>query len=83
DHEDVVQDTLLAIHLKRHTWMTDAPVLPWVYTIARHKLIDAFRRNGRHLTVDLDDIAETVSETEAERASEREIDRALAVLSPG
>lgn len=83
DPEDVVQDTLLAIHLKRHTWMTDAAVLPWVYTIARHKLIDAFRRRGRHLIVDLDDIAETVPETEAERVSEREIDRALAALSPG
>lgn len=83
DPEDVVQDTLLAIHLKRHTWMTDAAVLPWVYTIARHKLIDAFRRHGRHLAVDLDDIAETVAATEPERASDRDIDRALGTLSPG
>ena len=35
DPEDVVQETLLAIHLKRHTWRTDAPELPWIYAIAR------------------------------------------------
>ncbi|TIX52670.1 MAG: RNA polymerase subunit sigma, partial [Mesorhizobium sp.] len=43
DPEDVVQETLLAIHVKRHTWRQDAPVLPWIYAIARFKLIDAFR----------------------------------------
>ncbi|TIW02692.1 MAG: RNA polymerase subunit sigma, partial [Mesorhizobium sp.] len=49
DPEDVVQETLLAIHVKRHTWRPDAPVLPWVYAIARFKLIDAFRRRGRRI----------------------------------
>jgi len=44
DPEDVVQETLLAVHLKRHTWATDAPVMPWLYAIARHKLVDALRR---------------------------------------
>jgi RNA polymerase sigma-70 factor (ECF subfamily) len=44
DPEDIVQETLLAIHMKRHTWRDDAPVTPWLYAIARYKLIDAFRR---------------------------------------
>lgn len=83
DPEDVVQETLLAIHVKRHTWMVDAPVLPWVYAIARHKLIDAFRRRGRRIEVELDDIAETLAEPVADKASEREIDRALDTLAPG
>jgi RNA polymerase sigma-70 factor (ECF subfamily) len=83
DPEDVVQDTLLAIHLKRHTWLTDAAVLPWVYAIARHKLIDAFRRRGRHIEIDIDDIAETFAEPENDKASEREIGRALETLAPG
>ncbi|TIV00595.1 MAG: RNA polymerase subunit sigma, partial [Mesorhizobium sp.] len=30
DPEDVVQETLLAIHVKRHTWRQDLAVLPWV-----------------------------------------------------
>ena len=44
--EDVVQETLLAIHLKRHTWRTAEPILPWLSTIARYKAIDACRRRG-------------------------------------
>ena len=82
DPEDVVQETLLAIHVKRHTWREDAPVLPWVYAIARFKLIDAFRRRGRRVEVDIDEIAETFAEPEAETVSERDINRVLDSLSP-
>lgn len=39
--EDIVQDILLAVHLKRHTWDVDAPFAPWLFAIARNKLIDA------------------------------------------
>ena len=46
DFEDVVQETLLAIHLKRHTWDETRPFGPWVRAIIRHKLIDAARRRG-------------------------------------
>jgi DNA-directed RNA polymerase specialized sigma24 family protein len=44
--EDVVQEVLLAIHLKRQTWREDAPLRPWLYAIARHKVVDAFRAAG-------------------------------------
>ena len=81
--EDVVQDTLLAIHLKRHTWRTDAPVLPWVMAIARHKLIDAYRRHGQRIEVDLDDILETHAQPETEQLSMREVERALNGLTSG
>lgn len=83
DPEDVVQETLLAIHLKRHTWKTDMPALPWVLAIARYKLIDAFRRRGRRIEVELDTIAETYAEPQTEQASARDIGRALAALTPG
>ncbi|MDX8455494.1 sigma-70 family RNA polymerase sigma factor [Mesorhizobium sp. VK9D] len=82
DPEDVVQETLLAIHVKRHTWRPDAPVLPWVYAIARFKLIDAFRRRGRRIEVEIDEIAETFAEPEAETVSDRDINRALDGLPP-
>lgn len=52
--EDVVQETLLAVHLKRHTWLRTEPVAPWVTAIARHKLLDALRRRGRRAEVSLD-----------------------------
>jgi len=46
DVEDVVQETLLAIHLKRHTWDPSQKLGPWVSAVARHKIIDAMRRRG-------------------------------------
>ncbi|RUV14149.1 sigma factor-like helix-turn-helix DNA-binding protein, partial [Mesorhizobium sp. M1A.F.Ca.IN.022.04.1.1] len=55
---------------------------PWVYAIARFKLIDAFRRRGRRIEVGIDEIAETFAEPEAETVSERDINRALDGLPP-
>lgn len=46
--EDLVQDTLLAIHNQRHTYREDLPVTAWTHAIARYKLIDLLRsRAGR------------------------------------
>ena len=83
DPEDIVQETLLAVHLKRHTWRDDLPVRPWVYAIARYKLIDAFRRRGHRMEVEIGDIAENFAEPEPETASSRDIGRALEGLTPG
>ena len=83
ENEDIVQETLLAIHSKRHTWRQDAPVTPWVRAIARYKVIDSFRRRGRRIEVDIDDFAETLAADEQETASAHEIERALEELSPG
>jgi len=54
DVEDVVQDVLLAIHLKRHTWDPAMPLGPWVLAIARNKMIDDLRRRGRRHEVAID-----------------------------
>jgi len=83
DPEDIVQETLLAIHLKRHTWRKDAPITPWLYAIAKYKLIDAFRLRGRRLEIEISEIAETFVEPTSETVSDREIGHALATLAPG
>jgi RNA polymerase sigma-70 factor (ECF subfamily) len=83
DVEDVVQETLLAIHLKRGTWDSAQPVGPWVAAIARNKMIDAARRHGRRVSLPIDDFSETLAAEEPEQGlSEREADRLLEVL-PG
>lgn len=83
DPEDIVQETLLAIHLKRHTWRQDAPVGPWVHAIARYKIVDAFRRRGRIVTVDIGEFAESLAGEEAPAVHERDVERALGCLTDG
>lgn len=83
DPEDIVQETLLAIHLKRHTWQSDLPVEPWLYAIARFKLIDAFRKVGRRMEVVLGETFDPPAPEPEATASEREIGRALDTLAPG
>jgi RNA polymerase sigma-70 factor (ECF subfamily) len=54
--EDLVQETLLAVHLKRHTYDPDALFTPWLHAIARYKLIDHLRSNKMsRMDVPIDD----------------------------
>lgn len=62
--EDVVQEVLLAVHLKRGTWDPARPIGPWLSTIVRNKLIDALRRRGRHVTVPIEDVIATLEAEE-------------------
>src|SRR5438552_15362064 len=48
--EDLVQEMVLAIHLKRHTYDPAEPLTPLVHAIARYKLIDFLRRTHALLT---------------------------------
>jgi RNA polymerase sigma-70 factor, ECF subfamily len=73
ESEDIVQDILLAVHLKRHTWDPEALFSPWLFAIARNKLVDALRRRGRRVFVNIDDFTETIASepvTETVPASE-------------
>lgn len=47
DVEDLVQETLLALHLHRGSYDPTQPVSAWVLGISRHKLMDLYRRRGR------------------------------------
>lgn len=55
--EDLVQETLLAVHNQRHTYDRAQPLTAWVHAIAKYKLIDFLRRrSGR------DDVTEPLDE---------------------
>ena len=45
--DDVVQETLLAIHGARQTYDSARPFAPWFYAIASSRLIDVIRREKR------------------------------------
>jgi RNA polymerase sigma factor (sigma-70 family) len=74
DVEDVVQEVLLAIHLKRHTWKVGAPVVPWIMAIARNKLIDALRRRGRRVHIPLETVADVLEAEAPETQPDRQTD---------
>lgn len=71
--EDLVQETLLAVHNQRHTFDPAQPLTAWAHAIARYKLVDAFRRRARGdaRTVPLDDALDVLAESEVEPADAR------------
>ena len=77
DVEDLVQECLLAIHNKRHTYEAAQPLSAWVHAIARHKLIDLLRaRSVREaLHEPLDEQADVLfaASDEAAREARRDV----------
>ena len=71
DADDLVQDTLLALHTKRATYQTDRPFTAWLHAIARYKLIDHFRRNRIQATVPLDDAEDLIAADHSDAAADR------------
>lgn len=59
--EDIVQEVLLALHIKRGTWVLGTPLAPWVAAIARNKIVDALRRRGQRIEVSIESVVETLS----------------------
>ena len=66
--EDLVQETLLALHNQRHTYDASQPLTAWVHAIARYKMIDWLRRRGAGdaLTDTLDDDLEVFARADTE-----------------
>jgi RNA polymerase sigma-70 factor (ECF subfamily) len=71
--EDLVQETLLAVHNQRHTYEAGQPLTAWVHAIARYKLVDLLRRRaGREAMNDpLDDELAVFASSDTEAADAR------------
>ena len=82
--EDLLQEALLAIHVKRHTFDPGQLFTPWMFAIARYKLIDYSRRiKSRGTSVnweDLEDILVT-AESSSPRA-EADLEAMMKELPP-
>jgi RNA polymerase sigma-70 factor (ECF subfamily) len=76
DVEDLVQETLMAIHQKRHTYQSEQPFTAWMYAIARYKWIDYLRSHGRReaLHDDIDDWADVLCASGDTEASDSQRD---------
>ena len=84
DAEDLVQEVLIALHTRRHTYDASQPFTPWLYGIARYKFVDCLRR-ARASTHDLpinraDDMMATDDFDGVD--STLDVERLLAGLSP-
>ncbi|ACE99612.1 RNA polymerase subunit sigma [Rhodopseudomonas sp. AAP120] len=79
--EDLVQEALMAMHMRRHTYEPAELLTPWVRAIARYKLIDHLRHTrGSMSDVPIDDVEPVVEDAAA--GIERSIDlgRLMALL---
>lgn len=83
DVEDLVQETLLALHLQRATYDPALAVCAWALAIARHKLVDLYRRRGRsdHLHDPIDDVDERLLAADPDdRGAGRDLEKLLLQL---
>ena len=81
DAEDVVQETLLAVHLKRHTWDDTRSLVPWVWAIAQNKIRDNLRRRLTRFYLPIEDFSDDLAiDNESDVTSGVEAERMLARL---
>ena len=81
DVDDAVQETLLAVHRRRHTFDPQYPLVPWLAAIAKRKWIDQLRESGRQPTEELPDNL-AVGDHEAAVTSASVLGRLLEQLRP-
>jgi RNA polymerase sigma-70 factor (ECF subfamily) len=83
DSEDLVQETLLAIHLKRHTWDSSRPIGPWIRAIARNKLVDSLRRRGSRIDIPIEGLEDILPAEENKPPVETgDVERYVTALPP-
>ena len=81
--EDLLQETLLAVHSQRHTYRRNEPLTPWLYAVARYKMIDCLRRRSRYeaLNDPLDSEAEWLGVTDHDaNESKKDLGKLLGAL---
>jgi RNA polymerase sigma-70 factor (ECF subfamily) len=81
DIEDLVQETLIAVHTRRAAYDRERPFTAWLYAVARYRLIDHLRR--RKISVSLEDAAPDLVDEDFEAAfqARMDVDTLLSTLS--
>ncbi len=81
--DDLVQDTLMALHHKRASYDPARPFLPWLAAIARYRWVDRLRQDYRQATEELGDHDAAQDDHEDVVGAQISIDRLLAGLTEG
>jgi RNA polymerase sigma-70 factor, ECF subfamily len=83
DADDLLQDAWLRIHLARHTYRPERPLLPWIYAIARRVRVDHYRTAVRTRSREerWDELAEERAAPESDARRADQLEELLAPLS--
>jgi RNA polymerase sigma factor (sigma-70 family) len=83
DAEDLVQETLMALHTRRASFDRNQPFTAWAYAMARYKLVDHLRRKSVRMAVSVEDCeALFAPDVVDQAAAARDVDRLLSGLPP-
>jgi RNA polymerase sigma-70 factor (ECF subfamily) len=84
DAEDLVQETLIAVHTRRHTYDRSQPFTPWLYAVARYRLVDYLRRTkASAANVPIEEAEEVLASDDPSAVESRlDLQKLLARLSP-
>jgi RNA polymerase sigma-70 factor (ECF subfamily) len=82
DLDDVYQETLMALHRVRHTYQPSRPFEPWLFGIARHVAADHARRRRTRARWEVITDAPPETGSQGDGAIPRQLEQALAKLSP-
>jgi RNA polymerase sigma-70 factor (ECF subfamily) len=81
DAEDLVQETLMALHTRRASFDRAQPFTAWAYAMARYKLVDHLRRRSVRAAVSVEDCEALFAPDEVEQAAAtRDVDLLLSGL---
>lgn len=84
DAEDLLQETLIALHTRRQTYERSQLVTPWVYAIAHYRLVDYLRRTKASIEdVPVEDAPELFADDDATAVDSRlDLNKLMARLAP-
>jgi len=66
DIDDLVQETLIAVHTRRTSYDRERPFTAWAFSIARYKMVDEFRRRGTRVSVPIEDASDMFADDDLE-----------------
>ena len=78
--EDLVQESLIAIHTRRASYDRDRPFLPWAYALARYKMIDRLRQSRSFVSIDQAEWLSDGKDAAAASDARSDVDRMLGTL---
>ena len=80
DVDDLIQETLIAVHTRRSTYDRDRPFTAWLYAVARYRIIDHARR--RKLSVALEDVEASLVADDVEAVFSAQMDLDALFVEP-